>query len=129
MRSEVSRSGAQLARYLYYLGRIRAVQLEYSEAKDCLQQAARKVGGPPDESNPGQEADEGLRSSRVLRLLSPEQAAARRSSVIEGCSRVLKYWCTSAMFPATVWCCLGALSQEGRHLTGLGARMPAGLGK
>ena len=40
----MSRSGAQLARYLYYLGRIRAVQLDYSEAKDCLQQAARKVG-------------------------------------------------------------------------------------
>ena len=34
----------QQCRHLYYLGRIRAVQLEYSEAKDCLQQAARKVG-------------------------------------------------------------------------------------
>jgi hypothetical protein len=43
VRGEVSRSGAQLARYLYYLGRLRAVQLDYSEAKDCLQQAARKV--------------------------------------------------------------------------------------
>ena len=43
MRGEVSRSGQQLARYLYYLGRIRAVQLEYSEAKDCLQQASRKA--------------------------------------------------------------------------------------
>ena len=42
----MSRSGAQLARYLYLLGRIRAVQLEYSEAKDCLQQAARKVRPP-----------------------------------------------------------------------------------
>ena len=43
----MTRSGQQLARYLYYLGRIRAVRLEYSEAKDCLQQAARKVWGPP----------------------------------------------------------------------------------
>jgi hypothetical protein len=33
----------QLCRYLYYLGRIRAIQLEYTEAKDCLQQALRKV--------------------------------------------------------------------------------------
>ena len=30
-------------RYLYYLGRIRAVQLEYTDAKDCLQQAARRA--------------------------------------------------------------------------------------
>jgi 26S proteasome regulatory subunit N3 len=31
-----------LARYLHYLGRIRAIQLEYSDAKECLQQASRK---------------------------------------------------------------------------------------
>ncbi|KAI7845011.1 hypothetical protein COHA_001377 [Chlorella ohadii] len=42
-RPEASRSMQQQCRYLYYLGRIRAVQLEYSEAKDCLQQAARKA--------------------------------------------------------------------------------------
>ena len=49
----MTRSGQQLARYLYYLGRIRAVRLEYSEAKDCLQQAARKVGGAVHCRNPG----------------------------------------------------------------------------
>ena len=43
-RPEQSRSSQQYARYLYYLGRIRAIQLEYTDAKDCLQQAARKVG-------------------------------------------------------------------------------------
>lgn len=43
-RPEVPRSNQQYCRYLFYLGRIRAVQLEYSEAKECLQQAARKVG-------------------------------------------------------------------------------------
>lgn len=43
-RPDTSRSMQQACRYLYYLGRIRAVQQEYSEAKDCLQQAARKVG-------------------------------------------------------------------------------------
>ncbi|GJP84176.1 hypothetical protein CLOP_g14264 [Closterium sp. NIES-67] len=36
-------SNQQLCRHLYYVGRIQAVQLEYSGAKDCLQQAARKA--------------------------------------------------------------------------------------
>ena len=38
-----SRSNQQACRYLYYLGRIRAVQLEYSDAKECLSQAQRKA--------------------------------------------------------------------------------------
>ena len=38
-----SRSNQQQCRHLYYLGRIRAVQLEYSEAKACLTQAHRKA--------------------------------------------------------------------------------------
>lgn len=42
-RPEQSRSNQQHCRYLYYLGCIRAIQLEYTEAKDCLQQAARKA--------------------------------------------------------------------------------------
>ena len=44
-RPEAPRSNQQYCRYLYFLGRIRAVQLQYSEAKECLQQAARKVRG------------------------------------------------------------------------------------
>jgi 26S proteasome regulatory subunit N3 len=40
---EGARSNQQYCRYLYYLGRIRAVKLEYTEAKECLVQAARKV--------------------------------------------------------------------------------------
>ena len=42
-RPETSRSTPQLCRYLFYLGRIRAIQLEYTDAKDCLQQAGRKA--------------------------------------------------------------------------------------
>uniref|UniRef100_A0A7S0R0Q0 PCI domain-containing protein n=1 Tax=Pyramimonas obovata TaxID=1411642 RepID=A0A7S0R0Q0_9CHLO len=38
-----SRSNQQYCRYLYYLGRIRAIQLEYTGAKDCLLQASRKA--------------------------------------------------------------------------------------
>lgn len=42
-RPEQSRSHTQYCRYLYYLGRIKAIQLEYTDAKDYLSQAARKV--------------------------------------------------------------------------------------
>lgn len=37
------RSPQQHARYLFYHGRISAVALDYSEAKDCLSQAARRA--------------------------------------------------------------------------------------
>lgn len=37
-----SSSNNQYARYLYYVGRIKAVQLEYSEAQTCLMHALRK---------------------------------------------------------------------------------------
>ncbi len=39
-KADTFRSPQQYCRYLYYLGRIRAIQLEYSEAKDCLQQVS-----------------------------------------------------------------------------------------
>jgi 26S proteasome regulatory subunit N3 len=41
-RSE-SHSNQQLCRYLYYLGKIRTIQLEYTDAKECLLQATRKA--------------------------------------------------------------------------------------
>lgn len=37
-KAEAWRSAVQYCRYLYYMARIRTIQLEYSEAKDCLQQ-------------------------------------------------------------------------------------------
>lgn len=42
-KSDVFRSNQQFCRYLYYVGRIRTIQLDYTEAKDCLQQAVRKA--------------------------------------------------------------------------------------
>jgi 26S proteasome regulatory subunit N3 len=33
----------QLARYMYYLGRIKAIQLEYTESHQCVLQAVRKA--------------------------------------------------------------------------------------
>ena len=38
-----SRSNAQYARYLYYVGRIKAIQLEYTEAHNTLTHAVRKA--------------------------------------------------------------------------------------
>ena len=32
-----------MSRYLYYQGRIQAIQLEYTDAKECLLQALRKA--------------------------------------------------------------------------------------
>ncbi|KAG8923530.1 26S proteasome non-ATPase regulatory subunit [Tulasnella sp. 418] len=46
-----SAGNPQLARYLYYLGRIRAVQLNYTEAHTHLQQAIRRA--PPPNLAPG----------------------------------------------------------------------------
>ncbi|CAA7270217.1 unnamed protein product [Cyclocybe aegerita] len=46
-----SASNAQFARYHYYLGRIRAVQLNYTDAHDDLQQAIRRA--PPAKTAPG----------------------------------------------------------------------------
>ncbi|PPQ72723.1 hypothetical protein CVT24_012557 [Panaeolus cyanescens] len=46
-----SASNAQLSRYHYYLGRIRAVQLDYSGAHTHLQQAIRRA--PPPKVAPG----------------------------------------------------------------------------
>lgn len=37
------RSNSQLARYFYYKGRIKSIQLDYSEAYDCLMNAIRKA--------------------------------------------------------------------------------------
>ncbi|KAK9834634.1 hypothetical protein WJX74_006246 [Apatococcus lobatus] len=37
------RSTQQYCRYLYYLGRIRSIQLDYTDARECLQQAVRKA--------------------------------------------------------------------------------------
>lgn len=46
-----SASNAQFARYHYYLGRIRTVQLNYTEAHTNLQQAIRRA--PPAKTAPG----------------------------------------------------------------------------
>jgi 26S proteasome regulatory subunit N3 len=46
-----SAGNTQFARYHYYLGRIKAVQLDYTEAHTNLQQAIRRA--PPPKTAPG----------------------------------------------------------------------------
>jgi len=40
---EIEASSNQFARYLYYTGRIKAIQLDYTDAASCLSQALRKA--------------------------------------------------------------------------------------
>ncbi|GAX76172.1 hypothetical protein CEUSTIGMA_g3616.t1 [Chlamydomonas eustigma] len=42
-KSDVFKSYQQYCRYLYFVGRIRTIQLEYTDAKESLQQAVRKA--------------------------------------------------------------------------------------
>lgn len=42
-KADTWRVPGQYCRYLFYLGTIRAIQLEYTEAKEVLQQASRKA--------------------------------------------------------------------------------------
>jgi len=46
-KSDTWRVPAQYCRYLFYLGTIRAIQLEYSEAKEVLQQVRGATPGGP----------------------------------------------------------------------------------
>jgi 26S proteasome regulatory subunit N3 len=71
----------QYCRYLYYLGTIRAIQLEYTEAKEVLQQASRKAPT----------CAHGFRVACnkwliLVRGWAGEQAAIARNAV--GCSRL-----------------------------------------
>ena len=76
-------SAAQTCRYLFYLGHIRAVQLAYSDAKECLLQAARKA--PPQPRAPGFRAQlaKWLVVVRLLLGELPERAAFRPAGVPE----------------------------------------------
>ena len=44
-KSEVFRSYQQYCRYLFYVGRIRTIQLEYTDAKESLQQVRGRGSG------------------------------------------------------------------------------------
>ncbi|KAF9994303.1 26S proteasome non-ATPase regulatory subunit [Entomortierella chlamydospora] len=68
----------QLARYMYYLGRIKAIQLEYTESHQCLLQAVRKA--PQNNVTAGfqQEANKLLIIVQLLMGEIPERSLFRQ---------------------------------------------------
>ena len=74
-------SAAQTCRHLFYLGRIRAVQLAYSDAKECLLQAGRKAPPPPRAPGFRAQLAKWLAIVRLLLGELPERAAFRPPGV------------------------------------------------
>ena len=77
-RPEQSRQHTQLCRYLYYLGRIRAITLDYTDAKDCFQQAARKVRLSADVHLTGTSGDGSLHDKEICILFGSWQCGECR---------------------------------------------------
>jgi len=75
-------SGPQLCRYLYYLGRIRCAQLEYSDAKECLTQAERKA--PPGATGFRLELLKWLIVTRLLLGEVPPRSVFREARLEQG---------------------------------------------
>jgi 26S proteasome regulatory subunit N3 len=67
----------QVARYLYYLGRIRAIQLRYTEAHDYLTSATRKAPSSPSAQGFSQTATKLLLVVQLLMGDIPERATFR----------------------------------------------------
>ncbi|KAI9731069.1 MAG: 26S proteasome non-ATPase regulatory subunit [Claussenomyces sp. TS43310] len=74
-------SNNQVARYLYYLGRIRAIQLRYTEAHEHLTAATRKAPSSPSAQGFFQTATKLLLVVELLMGDIPERAAFRLASL------------------------------------------------
>lgn len=74
-------SNNQVARYLYYLGRIRAIQLRYTEAHDHLTAATRKAPSSPSAAGFSQTATKLLLVVDLLMGDIPERAIFRTPSL------------------------------------------------
>jgi len=74
-------SNNQVARYLYYLGRIRAVQLRYTEAHEHLTAATRKAPSSPSAAGFSQTATKLLLVVELLMGDIPERATFRAASM------------------------------------------------
>ncbi|KAL8687260.1 MAG: hypothetical protein Q9218_006515 [Villophora microphyllina] len=74
-------SNNQIARYLYYLGRIRAIQLSYTEAHDHLIQATRKSPSTPSAGGFYQAASKLLVVVELLMGDIPDRAIFRQPSI------------------------------------------------
>lgn len=74
-------SNNQVARYFYYLGRIRAIQLRYTEAKSHLTTATRKAPSTPNAAGFSQTATKILLVVELLMGDIPERALFRTASL------------------------------------------------
>ncbi|KUJ14892.1 uncharacterized protein LY89DRAFT_783948 [Mollisia scopiformis] len=74
-------SNNQVARYLYYLGRIRAIQLRYTEAHEHLTAATRKAPSSPSAAGFTQTATKLLLVVELLMGDIPERATFRLASL------------------------------------------------
>ncbi|KAL3419645.1 hypothetical protein PVAG01_08143 [Phlyctema vagabunda] len=74
-------SNNQVARYLYYLGRIRAIQLRYTEAHEHLTAATRKAPSSPSAAGFSQTATKLLLVVELLMGDIPERATFRLPSL------------------------------------------------
>lgn len=74
-------SNNQVARYLYYLGRIRAIQLQYSDAHEHLLAATRKAPSSPSAAGFTQSATKLLLVVELLMGDIPERATFRQASL------------------------------------------------
>lgn len=74
-------SNNQVARYLYYLGRIRAIQLQYSDAHGFLTAATRKAPSSPSAAGFSQTATKLLLVVELLMGDIPERATFRQASL------------------------------------------------
>lgn len=76
-----SASNNQVARYLYYLGRIRAIQLHYTDAHDHFTAATRKAPSSPSAAGFSQSATKFLLVVKLLMGDIPERATFRDPSM------------------------------------------------
>lgn len=74
-------SNNQVARYLYYLGRIRAIQLQYSDAHGFLTAATRKAPSSPSAAGFSQTATKLLLVVELLMGDIPDRATFRQASL------------------------------------------------
>ncbi|RQM07619.1 hypothetical protein DH86_00002093 [Scytalidium sp. 3C] len=74
-------SNNQVARYLYYLGRIRAIQLRYTEAHEHLTAATRKAPSSPSAAGFSQTATKHLLVVELLMGDIPDRATFRLASL------------------------------------------------
>lgn len=74
-------SNNQVARYLYYLGRIRAIQLRYTEAHEHLTAATRKAPSSPSAAGFSQTATKLLLVVELLMGDIPDRATFRLASL------------------------------------------------